>query len=106
MELESSALSEMQPEERAKATISTLIRLHDDRLPGRIQQSLAAELISLADSIDLSDLTESHRAAGNLSIDLVRHSIALDLGDLSEAARARTSIESSIGEDALSLIHI
>ena len=100
MELESSALSEMQPEERAKATISTLIRLHDDRLPGRIQQSLAAELISLADSIDLSDLTEPHRAAGNLSIDLVRHSIALDLGDLSEAARARTSIESSIGEDA------
>ena len=108
MELESSALSEMQPEERAKTTISALVRLHDDRLPGRIQQSLATQLISLADSIDLSGLAEPHRAAGDLSIELVRHSIALDSGNLSEAARARTSIEISIGEDpsAVSLLDL
>jgi len=99
LELESSAMSELAPEERAKATISTLVRLHDDRLPGRVAESLSAELTLLADSIDLSGLPESQRAAGNLSIELVRHSIALDSGDLAEAARARTSIESRIGED-------
>ena len=32
LELESSAMSELAPDERAKATISTLVRLHDDRL--------------------------------------------------------------------------
>ena len=99
LELESSAMSEMAPDERAKATISKLVRLHDDRLPGRVPESLSSELILLADSIDLSGLPESQRAAGNLSIELVRHSIALDSGDLAEAARARTLIESSIGED-------
>ena len=96
LELESSAMSELAPDERAKATISTLVRLHDDRLPGRVAESLSAELILLADSIDLAGLSESQRAAGNLSIELVRHSIALDSGDLAEAARARTSIESRI----------
>ncbi len=99
LELELSAMSELTPDDCAKASISALVRLHDDRLPGKIPQSLVAELIALADSIDLTGLTESNRAAGNLSIELVRHSIALDSGDLSEAARARTSIESSIGED-------
>jgi len=99
LELESSAMSELAPEERAKATISALVRLHDDRLPGRVTESLSTELILLADSIDLYGLPDSQRAAGNLSIELVRHSIALDSGDLAEAARARTSIESRIGED-------
>ncbi len=108
LELESSAMSEMAPDERAKATISTLVRLHDDRLPGRVPESLSDQLILLADSIDLSDLPESQRAAGNLSIELVRHSIALDSGDLAEAARARTSIESRIGEDdnAITLLNL
>ena len=99
-ELESSAISQMTPDERVKANISALVRLHDDRLPGKIPEPLAVELIRLADSIDLTNLPESNRTAANLSIELVRHSIALDSGDLSEAARARTSIESSIGEDA------
>ena len=99
-ELESSAISEMTPDERVKANISALVRLHDDRLPGKIPEPLAVELIRLADSIDLTNLPESNRTAANLSIELVRHSIALDSGDLSEAARARTLIESSIGEDA------
>jgi len=108
LELESSAMSELAPDERAKATISTLVRLHDDRLPGRVAESLSAELILLADSIDLAGLSESQRAAGNLSIELVRHSIALDSGDLAEAARARTSIESRIGEDdnAIALLNL
>ena len=99
LELESRAISEMPPDQRAKANISTLVRLHDDRLPGRVHEPLATELIRLADSIDLTGLQESQRAAGNLSIELVRHSIALDSGKLAEAARARTIIESSIGED-------
>ena len=97
LNLESSAMSEMAPEERARASISNLVRKHDDRLPGRVPKSLALELVSIADSIDLSGLTDSDKAAGTLSIDLVRHSIALDTGDLAEAARARTSIESRIG---------
>ena len=99
LELESSAMSEMTPDERARASISALVRLHDDRLPGRVSESLAAELVNLSDSIDLSGLPESDRAAAELSIELVRHSVALDTGDLSEAARARTLIESGIGSD-------
>jgi len=99
LELESSAMSEMPADERARASISALVRLHDDRLPGRVPDSLAAELVHLSDSIDLSGLPKSDRAAAELSIELVRHSVALDNGDLSEAARARTSIESGIGSD-------
>ena len=97
--LESSAMSEMTTEERVRTSISALVRLHDDRLPGRLPESLAGELVRLADSIDLSGLHDLDKSAGTLSIELVRHSIALDTGDLTEAARARTSIESCIGAD-------
>ena len=98
-ELEASAISAMQPSERVRAEISSLVRRYDDRLPGSIKAELAEELLSGADSIDVSELDPEDRELASLSIDLLRHSLALETKDLEKASMARDSIESRMGPD-------
>ena len=98
-ELEASAISAMQPSERVRAEISSLVRRYDDRLPGSIKAELAEELLSGADSIDVSELDPEDRELASLSIDLLRHSLALETKDLEKASMARESIESRMGPD-------
>jgi hypothetical protein len=87
----------MTPAERTKASIASLVRRYDDRLPGRIDRRLAQELTRAADAVDISSLPESERSSGSLALDLIRHGIALETGDVPAAARAHSALESAMG---------
>ena len=111
--IEAGALAEMTPAERTKATIASLVRRYDDRLPGTIEHGLARELSKAIGAVELSSLPEFERSAGSLAIDLIRHGIALGTGDVAAAAEAHDAIESVMGPEHpqmtvldLSLIHI
>ena len=97
--LESSAIPGLDPESRARAQISSLARRYDDRLPGRITESLAQDLMEGADSVDISQLEPGDRALASLALDLLRHSLAQDLGDLEAASRTREALEEMMGPD-------
>ncbi len=95
--LESSAIPGLDPASRVRAQISSLVRRYDDRLPGRITESLAGDLMQGADSVDLSQLESGDRTLATLALDLLRHSLALDLGDLEAASRTRGALEEVMG---------
>ena len=97
--LEQDAISALEPSERARASISSLVRLYDDRLPGTISKGLSETLSSRISEIDLSGLSQSDTEAAKLAIDLVRHGIALSSYDLSTASETRKSIERRLGQD-------
>ena len=98
-ELEVSAISRLEPEERVRAEVSSLVRKFDDRLPGSDSSAIAQELISGADSVNLSDIGSEDRELASLVLDLLRHSLALESGNLEEASRTRDSIEGRVGPD-------
>jgi len=98
-ELEESAVPRLDPEERVRAEISSLVRKFDDRLPGSGSSAIAQDLLSGADSVDLSGIGSEDRDLASLVLDLLRHSLALESGSLEEASRTRESIESRVGAD-------
>ena len=98
-ELEASAISGLDPGDRVRAEISSLVRNYDDRLPGSDSRADAQALLTGADSVTLSDLEEGDRDLASLVLDLLRHSLALDSGDLEEASRTRDSIEGRMGAE-------
>jgi len=98
-DIEAGALEEMTPAERTKATIASLVRRYDDRLPGRIDRRLARELTRDLDSVDVTSLPESELSAGSLALDLIRHGIALETDDVPAAAKAHSALESAMGPD-------
>ncbi|SVB12459.1 uncharacterized protein METZ01_LOCUS165313, partial [marine metagenome] len=98
-DIEAGVLEEMTPAERTKATIASLVRRYDDRLPGRIDRRLARELTRDLDSVDVPSLPESERSAGSLALDLIRHGIALETDDVPAAAKAHSALESAMGLD-------
>ena len=98
-EFESLALDGLDPGERARASIASLVRKWDDRLPGSIPHSLAKKILGGIDSVVLSDLDPDDRIIASLSLDLLRHTIALEIGDLPVAASARSALESRLGPE-------
>ncbi len=98
-ELESSAISGLDPGDRVRAEISSLVRKFDDRIPGSDSGADSEALLSGADSVTLSDLEAEDRELASLVLDILRHSLALELGDLEEASRTRDSIESRMGAE-------
>ena len=97
--LESSAISRLDPTDRAKAEISALVRKYDDRIPGTEGKIEFEALLSEADSIDLSELATKDRELATLALDMLRYSLALEAGSMEEASRTRDSIEDKIGTD-------
>ena len=98
-ELEASAIAGLDPGDRVRAEISSLVRNYDDRLPGSGSRADAKALLLGADSVRLADLEEGDRDLASLVLDLLRHSLALESGDLEEASRTRDSIESRMGAE-------
>jgi len=98
-ELEASAVSRLDPGDRVRAEISSLVRKFDDRLPGSDSESIAKTLLSGVDSVTLSDIESEDRELASLVLDLLRHSLALESGNLEEASRTRDSIEVRMGPD-------
>ncbi len=98
-EIEESAIARLEPGDRVRAEIANLVRRFDDRLPGSDSSAIAKDLLSGADSVDLSDIGSEDRGLASLVLDLLRHSLALESGSLEEASRTRDSIESRVGPD-------
>jgi len=98
--LERDAISMLDPPERARALVASLVRLYDDRLPGPISKDLSKDLASSISEIDLSGLSQSDSEAAKLTIDLIRHGIALSSSDLPAASESRASIERRLGHDS------
>ena len=103
-ELEISAIKSLSPSEAIRANIASLVRKHDDRLPG---QATKVDFASI-DSVNLSKLPESDRSSASLALDLLRHSVAIELGNVETLANVRSSLVSHMGEDnpRLSLIDL
>jgi DNA-binding MarR family transcriptional regulator len=98
-EFERLALEGLEPGERARASIASLVRLYDDRLPGSIPHSLAKKIMDGIGSVELSELGPDDRSVASLSLELLRHTIASEVGDLPAAASARSALESRLGPD-------
>ena len=98
-ELEASAISRLDPGDRVRAEISSLVRRYDDRIPGTGSKMPLQSLLSEADSITISDLVAEDRELASLALDMLRYSLALDTGNMEEASRTRDSIEGKIGSD-------
>ena len=75
--------------------LASLVRKHDDRLPG---QTTKVDFASI-DSVNLSKLPESDRSSASLALDLLRHSVAIELGNVETLANVRSSLVSHMGED-------
>ena len=62
-ELEASAISRLDSEDRVRAEISSLVRKYDDRVPGTESKIPFETLLSEADSISISELASEDREA-------------------------------------------
>ncbi len=98
-DLDSQAMEELDPVQRIKHEISTLVRLYDDRLPGPINHSLAEKINQRIGILDISDLPSEQKNPAMLSINLLKFSIASELQDLSSAATSRSLLESQLGHN-------
>ncbi|HJL64078.1 MAG TPA: hypothetical protein QGF70_00690, partial [Candidatus Thalassarchaeaceae archaeon] len=87
-ELESMALEDLPPSEAVRHQMASLVRKHDDRLPGNKTTISLVEV----DEIDISKLPESDRSAASLALDLLRHAVAQDNGEVEVAANTRSSL--------------
>ena len=96
-ELLHSAIRFLDPADKAREEVASVVRMYDDRLPGLISEEIAQELSRAIEEIDFSNLTDSEREGASLSLNLLRHAIALDTGDLSSASSTRSAIESRLG---------
>ena len=94
-ELESMALEDLPLAEAVRHQMASLVRKHDDRLPG------AKTTISLVevDEIDISKFPESDRSAASLALDLLRHAVAQDNGEVEVTANTRSSLATMMGEN-------
>ncbi len=97
--IEQEAISMLEPSERARASISSIVRIYDDRLPGPISNVLSQDLLGRISSVDLSGLPQADVEAATLAMDIIRHGVALASSDLAEASESRASIERRLGHD-------
>lgn len=93
--LEQSALNSLSPAEAVRAKIGSLVRAHDDRLPG---QPTKVESLQI-EKIDLSKLPNTDLASASLALDLLRHAVAVESGSVEILANVRSSLVAQMGED-------
>jgi len=99
IELEKAALSKLPSSERVRFQISMLVRKYDDRLPGRLNKSLANEIIESIRDIDFREISDRDRHTAELSLNLLKHAIALQTSDLSLASQSRSELEIILSDD-------
>jgi hypothetical protein len=93
--LEQEALADLSPSEAVRAGIASLVRSHDDRLPGQPTKLDPAAI----DTVDITRLPESARASASLALDLLRHAVAIESGSVETAANVRSSLVAQMGEE-------
>jgi len=108
IELENQALSQLSSPERVRSQISILVRKYDDRLPGRLNKSLANEILAEINKISFRGLSDRDLHTAELSLNLLKHAIALHISDLSLASQSRSELEIILAndEETLSLLDI
>ncbi len=99
IELEKDALSKLPSSEKVRFQVSMLVRKYDDRLPGRLDKSLANEILEDIKNIDFRDISDRDRYTAELSLNLLKHAIALHISDLSLASQSRSELETILAED-------
>ena len=92
---EQEALADLSPSEAVRAGIASLVRSHDDRLPGQPTRLDPAAI----DTVDITRLPESARASASLALDLLRHAVAIESGSVEIAANVRSSLVAQMGEE-------
>ena len=98
-ELDFELSKNLNPVEKIKNEISTLVRIHDDRLPGPINNNLLKKIKHKISIIDISALPDNKRNVASLSLNLIQNSIALETQDMTSAAASRSLLESQLGYD-------
>jgi len=93
--LEHSALESLPPAEAVRAKISSLVRAHDDRLPGQPTKVRSSQI----EDVDLSRLPDSDLTSASLALDLLRHAVAIESGNVETLANVRSSLVAQMGED-------
>ncbi|MDP6318549.1 MAG: AAA family ATPase [Candidatus Thalassarchaeaceae archaeon] len=93
-ELELQALEDLPPADLVRHQISTLVRNHDDRLPGTLTIISTAEI----DGIDISRLPDSDKSAASLALNLLRHAVAIEKGNVELAVNTRSALATVLSE--------
>jgi len=104
IDLENQALFELPSSDRVRFQVSTLVRKYDDRLPGRLNKSLANEILKSINDIKFKDLSDRDRYTAELSLNLLKHAIALKTTDLSLASQSRSELELILADDDETLL--
>ena len=85
--MEQSALDSLSPAEAVRAKIASLVRAHDDRLPGQPTKVQSSQI----EEVDLSRLPNTDLASASLALDLLRHAVALESGSVETLANVPSS---------------
>ena len=93
--LEQSALDSLSPADAVRAKIASLVRAHDDRLPGQPTQVQSSQI----GEVNLSRLPKTDLASASLALDLLRHAVAVESGSVETLANVRSSLVAQMGED-------
>ena len=90
-----SAFELLPPAEAVRAKIASLVRAHDDRLPGQQTKVRSSQI----EEIDLSRLPNADLASASLALDLLRHAVAVESGSVETLANVRSSLVAQMGEN-------
>jgi len=90
-----SAFELLPPAEVVRAKIASLVRAHDDRLPGQQTKVRSSQI----EEIDLSRLPNADIASASLALDLLRHAVAVESGSVETLANVRSSLVAQMGEN-------
>ena len=93
--LEQAALDSLSPAEAVRAKIASLVRAHDDRLPGQPTKVQSSQI----EEVNLSRLPKTDLASASLALDLLRHAVAVESGSVETLANVRSSLVAQMGED-------
>ena len=93
--LQQNALESLSPAEAVRAKVASLVRAHDDRLPGQSTKVQNSHI----DDVDLSRLPNTDLASASLALDLLRHAVAVESGSVEILANVRSSLVAQMGED-------
>ena len=93
LELENTCLSLLSSAEKIRFRISMLVRKFDDRIPSKIDNYLAQEILTEIHNLDFQDISDTDRFTAELTLNLLKHSIALGISDMTLASQSRSELE-------------
>jgi len=93
IKLEDTCLPLLSPAEQIRFRISMLVRRFDDRIPRKIDNYIAEEILTEIHSLDFQEISDTDRFTAELTLNLLKHSIALEISDMTLASQSRSELE-------------